>query len=31
MNQLGRHILAEIYGCPAEILNDVQLVESIMV
>lgn len=31
MNQLGRHILAEIYGCPADILNDVQLVENIMV
>lgn len=31
MNQLGRHILAEIYGCPADILNDVQLVETIMV
>ena len=31
MNQLGRHILAEIYGCPADILNDVQLVEKVMV
>ncbi|NLW16626.1 MAG: S-adenosylmethionine decarboxylase proenzyme [Firmicutes bacterium] len=31
MNPLGRHILAEIYGCPADILNDVQLVEKIMV
>lgn len=31
MNQLGRHILAEIYGCPADILNDVQRVEEILV
>ncbi|MGI6343923.1 MAG: adenosylmethionine decarboxylase [Bacillota bacterium] len=31
MNQLGRHILAEIYGCPAQILNDVEKVEEILV
>lgn len=31
MNALGRHILAEIYGCDAEILNDRTLIEKIMV
>jgi S-adenosylmethionine decarboxylase len=31
MNQLGRHILAEIYGCPADILNDVRKIEEILV
>jgi S-adenosylmethionine decarboxylase len=28
---LGRHVLAEIYGCKPEILNDMQLVEKVMV
>ncbi|MTI95678.1 MAG: S-adenosylmethionine decarboxylase proenzyme [Firmicutes bacterium] len=28
---LGRHVLAEIYGCKEEILNDIQTVEKIMV
>lgn len=31
MNALGRHILAEIYGCDAEILNDREKIEKIMV
>jgi S-adenosylmethionine decarboxylase len=31
MNALGRHILAEIYGCDEEILNDVNQIEKIMV
>lgn len=31
MNALGRHILAEIYGCDPEILNDRDLIERIMV
>jgi len=31
MKHLGRHILAEIYGCDFEILNDIQKVERIMV
>jgi S-adenosylmethionine decarboxylase len=31
MNQLGRHILAEVYGCPAEILNDVKMIEETLV
>ncbi|MDK2835369.1 MAG: S-adenosylmethionine decarboxylase [Thermosediminibacterales bacterium] len=31
MNALGRHILAEIYGCDAEILNNRSLIEKIMV
>jgi S-adenosylmethionine decarboxylase len=31
MNALGRHILAEIYGCDAEILNNRELIERIMV
>ena len=30
-NALGRHVLAEIYGCSFEILNNVQKVEQIMV
>ena len=30
-NSLGRHVLAEIYGCTEEILNDIQQVEKIMV
>lgn len=28
---LGRHVLAEIYDCSADILNDIQAVEKIMV
>ena len=28
---LGRHVLAEIYGCSTEILNDIHQVEKIMV
>ena len=28
---LGRHILAEFYGCPSEILNDIQRIERTMV
>lgn len=31
MNALGRHILAEIYGCNPEILNDRDVIERIMV
>lgn len=31
MNALGRHILAEIYGCDFNILNDLKKVEEIMV
>ncbi|MGI6357269.1 MAG: adenosylmethionine decarboxylase [Bacillota bacterium] len=31
MNQLGRHILAEVYGCPADILNDVKKIEEVLV
>ncbi len=31
MHALGRHILAEIYGCKEEILNDVEMVEKILV
>jgi len=31
LNALGRHILAEIYGCQFEILNDAEKVERIMV
>ncbi|KKM08784.1 S-adenosylmethionine decarboxylase proenzyme [Clostridiales bacterium PH28_bin88] len=31
MQALGRHILAEIYGCDFEILNDIKRVEEIMV
>jgi S-adenosylmethionine decarboxylase len=31
MNELGRHILAEIYGCDAEILNNKEFIETIMV
>jgi S-adenosylmethionine decarboxylase len=30
-NSLGRHVLAEIYECSFDILNDVQKVEHIMV
>lgn len=31
MNALGRHILAEIYGCDFNLLNDLKKVEEIMV
>ncbi|MEW6173591.1 MAG: adenosylmethionine decarboxylase [Bacillota bacterium] len=31
MKPLGRHILAEIYGCDFNTLNDIKLVEKIMV
>lgn len=31
MQSLGRHILAEIYGCSFEILNDVDQVEEVMI
>lgn len=31
MNALGRHILAEIYGCDATVLNNCKLIEEIMV
>ncbi|AAO35877.1 S-adenosylmethionine decarboxylase proenzyme [Clostridium tetani] len=31
MNNLGRHILAEIYGCDELILNDKEYIERIMV
>lgn len=31
MKPLGRHVLAEIYGCEFDILNDVKKVEEIMV
>ncbi len=31
MSALGRHVLAEFYGCPEEILNDIQRIERTMV
>ncbi|MHB0884597.1 MAG: adenosylmethionine decarboxylase [Bacillota bacterium] len=31
MNALGRHILAELYGCNSESLNDLKKVEKAMV
>lgn len=31
MNELGRHILAEIYGCDSAILNNKKLIEKKMV
>ncbi len=31
MQSLGRHILAEVYGCRFEVLNDIKKVEDIMV
>ena len=31
MNALGRHVLAEIFGCSFEVLNDVKKVEENMV
>ncbi len=31
MQSLGRHVLAELYGCRFEVLNDIEKVEDIMV
>ncbi|MGR6836273.1 adenosylmethionine decarboxylase [Syntrophomonas erecta] len=31
MQSLGRHVLAEIYGCRFEVLNDIKKVEDIMI
>ncbi|MHB1127621.1 MAG: adenosylmethionine decarboxylase [Bacillota bacterium] len=31
MSALGRHVLAEIYGCEFDVLNDIKKVEEIMV
>jgi S-adenosylmethionine decarboxylase len=31
MKPLGRHVLAEIYGCDFEVLDDIRRVEEIMV
>lgn len=31
MSALGRHILAEFYGCPPETLNDIHAIERTMV
>jgi len=31
LSALGRHILAEIYGCDFDILNDIKKIEEIMV
>jgi S-adenosylmethionine decarboxylase len=31
MNVLGRHVLAEIYGCDERVLNNRELIEEIMV
>lgn len=31
MNVLGRHILAEIYGCTADMLNNAKIIEQCMV
>ena len=31
MSALGRHVLDEFYGCPAEILNDIERIERTMV
>lgn len=31
MQSLGRHVLAELYGCKFEVLNDIKQVEGIMV
>ena len=31
MRALGRHVLAELQGCPFEILNDIKKIEKIMV
>lgn len=31
MRALGRHVLAEFYGCPAELLNSTKTIEETMV
>lgn len=31
MQSLGRHVLAEIYGCRFEVLNDIKMVQDIMI
>ena len=31
MQALGRHVLAEVYGCRFEVLNDIKKVQDIMV
>lgn len=31
MQSLGRHVLAEIYGCRFEVLNDIKKVQDIMI
>lgn len=31
MQSLGRHVLAEVYGCRFEVLNDIDKVQDIMV
>ena len=31
MNALGRHVLAELYGCRRDVLNDVKKVQELMV
>lgn len=31
MQSLGRHVLAEVYGCQFEVLNDINKVEDIMI
>jgi S-adenosylmethionine decarboxylase len=31
MRALGRHVLAELYGCPPEILDDTVKIEEVMV
>jgi S-adenosylmethionine decarboxylase len=31
LQSLGRHVLAELYGCRFEVLNDIEKVEDIMV
>ncbi|HHP50941.1 MAG TPA: S-adenosylmethionine decarboxylase proenzyme [Moorella mulderi] len=31
MRALGRHVLAELYGCSFEVLNDIKKIEEIMV
>jgi S-adenosylmethionine decarboxylase len=31
LQSLGRHVLAEVYGCHFEVLNDIEKVQDIMV
>ncbi len=31
MQSLGRHVLAEVYGCRFEVLNDIKKVQDIMI